>query len=403
MAARLFLFDDDVARGWQPFTLTRPAGEMLFGTESLRARAERVLGLKCEGHLAGDVLLGFDESCAPPCLTPGMIGGTGDRLFLSSRLVPAAAVRANYGNPTVLVAGSQPVGAWIPGGFEAPRALFTGNWPEWLRAPLDGTVLESVWELMAANPDRIRRDGDRFPDDPLPPHVHRLGGGRVALGPGAEIDPGAVLDTTSGPVILAAGARLHAPCRVTGPVYVGPGSTVLGGAIRSSSIGPACKVRGEVESTIMFGYTNKAHDGFLGHSVVGRWVNLGAMTSNSDLKHSYGSVRLELDGGTVDTGLTKVGCFLGDHVRTGIGTVLDTGTVIGAGSAIFGGGMPPKHVPPFSWTGQGESAEYDIDRFVETAARVMARRNVELTEGMRRVYRATFSATSAHRSASRHC
>ena len=402
MAARLFLFDDDVARGWQPFTLTRPAGEMLFGTESLRARAERVLGLKCEGHLAGDILLGFDEFGAPPCLTLGMIGDTGDRLFLSSRLVPAAASRAHR-NPTVLVAGSEPVGAWVPAGTEAPRALFAGAWPEWPRAPLDGTVLGSVWELMAANPDRVRRDGDRFPDDPLPAHVHRLGRGRVALGSGAEIDPGAVLDTTNGPVILAAGARLQAPCRVTGPVYVGPGSTVLGGAIRSSSIGPACKVRGEVESTVILGYTNKAHDGFLGSSVVGRWVNLGAMTSNSDLKHTHGSVRLELEGGKVDTGLTKAGCFLGDHVRTGIGTLLDTGTVIGAGSAIFGGGMPPKHVPPFSWTGRGEPAEYDIERFVETAARVMARRNVELTAGMRRLYRTTFSETSPLRSASKRC
>ncbi len=400
MATRLFLFDDDVARCWQPFTLTRPAGEVLFGTETLRARSERVLRLKCEGHLAGDILLGFDESGAPPCLTPGMIGDTGDRLFLSSRLVPAAAVRTHYRNPTVLVAGSEPVGAWIPAGIEAPRALFAGAWPEWPRAPLDGAVLGSVWELMVANPDRIRADGDRFPDDPLPAHVHRLGGGRVALGSGAVIDPGAVLDTTNGPVILAAGAQLQAPCRVTGPVYVGPGSTVLGGAIRSSSIGPACKVRGEVESTVMLGYTNKAHDGFLGHSVVGRWVNLGAMTSNSDLKHTYGGVRLDLDGGTVDTGLTKVGCFLGDHVRTGIGTLLDTGTVIGAGSAIFDG-MPPKQVPPFSWTSRGEPAEYDIERFVETAARVMARRNVELTAGMRRLYREAFSETSPLRSASR--
>ena len=400
MTARLFLFDDDVARRWQPFTLTRPAGEILFGTESLRARAERVLRLKCEGHLAGNLLAGFEEPGAPPCLTPDMIGDAGDRLFLSSRLVPAVAAPP-LGSPTVLVAGSEPVGAWVPAGTRTPRALFAGAWPRWPRAPLDGTVLGSVWELMAANPDRIRRDGDRFPDHPLPAHVHRLGSGRVALGPGAQIDPGAVLDTTDGPVILANGARLRAPCRVTGPVYVGPGSTVLGGAITSSSIGPACKVRGEVESTIILGYTNKAHDGFLGHSVVGRWVNLGAMTSNSDLKHTYGSVRVEVGGERVDTGLTKVGCFLGDHVRTGIGTLLDTGTVIGAGSAIFGGGMTPGHVPPFCWTGGGAPAEYDIERFVETATRVMARREVELTEGMRRLYRAAFSESSPHRSACR--
>ena len=218
------------------------------------------------------------------------------------------------------------------------------------------------------------------------------------MGEGARIEPGAIFDTTNGPVILAAGARVRSPCRIAGPAYVGPGSTVLGGVLEDVSIGPVCKVRGEVESTVLVGYANKAHNGFLGHSVVGCWVNLGAMTTNSDLKNTYGPVRTRAGGRTMDTGLTKAGSLLGDHVRTGIGTLLNTGTVVGAGSSLFGGGMPPRDVPPFSWGGRRGLAEYDIDRFLVAAARVMARRGVDLTAGMRRLYRRAFADTAPLRS-----
>ena len=396
MAARLFLFDDQVARDWLPFSLTRPAGELLFGTWTLRARAERVWGLTCEGHLAGEALLGFEEPGAAPCVTPEAIGIAGDRLLLSSRFVCDGG--GGFDAPTVLTDGSEPVGAWIPDGTALPQSLLAGRWPRWPRAALEGMLLQSPWQLMTVNGDRIRADARGLPDDELPRRVHRVGPGRISMGEGAVIEPGVVLDTTNGPVILAAGARVQAPCRVGGPAYVGRGSVVLGGVVENVSIGPVCKVRGEVESTVFMGFANKAHDGFLGHSVVGRWVNLGAMTTNSDLKNTYGPVRARVGGRTIETGLTKAGCLLGDHVRTGIGTLLNTGTVVGAGSSLFGGGLPPRDVPPFSWGGQPGLAEYDIGRFLETAARVMARRSVDLTAGMRRLYQRAFQDTAPLRS-----
>ena len=396
MAARLFLFDDPVARAWLPFSLTRPAGELLYGTRTLRARAERAWGLTCDGHLAGEALLHFEEPGAPPCTTPDMIGLEGDRLLLSSRFACDGGGR--FGAPTVLTDGSAPVGAWLPHGTALPPSLLEGRWPRWPRAALGGRLLGSPWELMALNGDRIRADGRGLSNDVLPRHVHRIGTGRVSVGEGARIEPGAIFDTTSGPVILAAGARVLSPCRIAGPAYVGPGSTVLGGVLEDVSIGPVCKVRGEVESTVLVGYANKAHNGFLGHSVVGCWVNLGAMTTNSDLKNTYGPVRTRAGGRTMDTGLTKAGSLIGDHVRTGIGTLLNTGTVVGAGSSLFGGGMPPRDVPPFSWGGRRGLAEYDIDRFLVAAARVMARRGVDLTAGMRRLYRRAFAGTAPLRS-----
>jgi hypothetical protein len=137
-------------------------------------------------------------------------------------------------------------------------------------------------------------------------------------------------------------------------------------------------VRGEVSNSIFTGYCNKAHDGFVGHTVLGHWVNLGALTTTSNLKNTYGSVRLETPAGPRDTGRQFVGSFIGDHAKTAIGTMLSTGTIIGAGASVFGDGRPPKGVPPFAW-GNACSERLSEAGFLEIARRVMPRRDVEVT------------------------
>ena len=191
----------------------------------------------------------------------------------------------------------------------------------------------------------------------------------------------------AGPIWLSEGVRIMAFTRLAGPAWIGPGTTLLGGPFTDVSIGPRCKVHGEIEESVILGYSNKAHDGFLGHAVVGRWVNLGALTTNSDLKNNYGSVRVPGPSGEVDTGLTKVGCFLGDHVKTAIGTMIGTGAVVGAGANLFGDGGPPKDVPPFAWGNGGLAGSYDIERFLETASTAMKRRDIDLTDPMRALFR----------------
>lgn len=401
---RLFLYDDPVARNWQPFSLTRPAGEMLFGTETLRARIERVFGMACSGHLAGGDLLGFEEPDAPGCTVFGSADVAGTRLYLNSRFVPEEGVVAptGLGGATLLTAGSAVVGVSVPHGVRVPAALFAADeQPPWPAVPLAGEVLQTVWGLMAASADRIRSDGERYEGTGIPGGVHMAGSGMISVADDALVEPGVVLDASAGPIIVSRGARVQAPARIVGPTYVGPHSVVLGSVVAEACIGPSCRIRGEVESSVILGFANKAHDGFLGHSIVGRWVNLGAMTSNSDLKNTYSDVRLRTGGTDVDTGLLKVGCFLGDHVRTGIGTLLDTGTVVGAGSNLFGGGMPPRDVPPFSWSAGSELVEYRLDRFLETAGRVMARRGVKMTHGVQNVYRRAFRTTAPLRTAVR--
>ena len=192
---------------------------------------------------------------------------------------------------------------------------------------------------------------------------------------------------------------MEGPARLVGPLWIGPGCKVFGGHVGTSSIGPICKVRGEIADSVLLGYVNKAHDGYLGHALLGRWVNLGAMTTNSDLKNNYGPVSVWTPDGPRNTGLMKVGCFLGDHVKTGIGTVLNTGTVVGAGSNLFGGAMPPTRVPAFSWGTGSDLSEYRLDKFLENAERAMDRRDVPLSEGMRRLFGRAWEASAPDRHA----
>ena len=405
MSPPLILFDDAVARGWRPFTATRPAGELLFGVGTLRSRAEYALGLECAGHLAPG-LHGFDEPWASPVLGADGIdpdaraalhapdGDPQDGLvFLSSRFVAEASTLPD--GPALLMADDRVVGCRLGPDHDLPAPDFYADpdaaAPDLPRHGVRGRLLEHVWELMSGNADRIARDLAQADHAALPSDVHHMGPGPVSVGDRVELAPGVVLDTRPGPIRLDDDVTVEPFTRLVGPAYIGPGTTLLGGPFEAVSIGPVCKVHGEVEHTVVLGYSNKAHDGFLGHAYVGAWVNLGALTTNSDLKNNYGTVRVWTPSGEVDTGSRKIGCLLGDHVKTAIGTLLNTGTVIGTGANVFpvthaGDGrpaptMPPKYLPPFSW-GTPDTV-YDLDRFLETAETVMGRRDVELSDTQR--------------------
>ena len=401
----LFLYDDAVARGWRPFALTRPIGEMMFGTCTLRARAAKVSGAAVVGHVVGEDLAGFDEPEAPPVVTPVLTPEPEDRVFVSSRAVldgPLPSFPPD--RAAVLEVDGHFAGLWVPSGSPLPERLLraamdgTPSGDDAAAVRLSGTLLETPWDLMSGSPQQTRLDAEDFQASDPPAGVHKLGAGRLSIGDGVLIEPSVVIDTRGGPVVLDRDVHVHAFTRIAGPAYVGPGSILLGGSFGDVSFGPMCRIRGEVKATIVLGYSNKAHDGFLGHAVLGRWVNLGAMTTNSNLKNNYGPVRLDVAGRTVDTGMTKVGSFLGDHVKTGIGTLLNTGTVIEAGSNVFGGAMPPKYVPPFSWGVGSDLTTHDIERFLASTEVVMSRRDQPLSEPMRRLFRRAFEASVPLRS-----
>jgi UDP-N-acetylglucosamine diphosphorylase/glucosamine-1-phosphate N-acetyltransferase len=186
---------------------------------------------------------------------------------------------------------------------------------------------------------------------------------------------------------------------IAGPTYIGKGSTIKVGAkiYAGTSIGEVCKVGGEVEESIMHSYSNKQHDGFLGHAYVGMWVNLGAGTSNSDLKNDYGIVRVEIGGETIDTGSMYVGATIGDHSKTGILTALNTGTIVGTGCNLYGAVLHDKFVPSFTWGEGGAYVEYRLEKFLRVARSVMARRKMELSTAEESMLREAFSLTADER------
>ncbi len=200
----------------------------------------------------------------------------------------------------------------------------------------------------------------------------------------AKIQPGVIINCAEGPVIIEAGAEGMEGCMVRGPFVLGCKSTLRMGAkvYGPTAIGPECKVGGEVSNVLFLGYSNKAHDGFLGNAVVGEWCNFGADTNCSNLKNNYGLVKQYsyASGKEENTGLTFCGVVMGDHSKCGINTMFNTGTVVGIAANIFGGGFPPKHIPSFSWGGADDLAPYDFQKGIETIRAVKKRRGMELSD-----------------------
>lgn len=392
--ARLYMFDDAPARAWQPFALTRPIGELLLGAYTFRARAERIAGVRCSGHITAAHLRGFAEPDAAPVVELSDIPTDVPRIFLSSRaVIDWHALQSRPAGAALFRTGGDVFGCMLPAGAPNPD-------PSWIEAPrADGSqivdvaanLIEHVWDLIAENPAQITRDCEARGADAAAPEpacdTIAWSPGVLHVGTDVTIEPNVVLDFTHGPIWLDNGVSVRAFTRLAGPAYVGAGSTLLGGPYDAVSIGPVCRVHGEVEESIVLGYSNKAHDGFLGHAYLGRWVNLGALTTNSDLKNNYGRIRMWTPAGAAETGLIKLGCLLGDHVKTGIGGLINTGTVIGAGSNLYGTDMPPKYVAPFSWGSGSELVAYDVEKFLGVTATVMGRRKLELSEAMRALLR----------------
>ena len=398
----LYIFDDGRARRWAPFSLTRPIAEISFGCGLLRTRTESALGLECAGHLSRSALAGFKEAGSPPVVSTEEVNTESGVVLISSRVVLTAPVDAIREGPSRIEVAGVTVGWVIPPGGDTPSDL-------WLRDPAtaprdgeslswEGALLAHPWDLVEHNPDAISADIAALgATSPAPLGIVMIGDGGLSIAESAVIEPGVVLDTRAGPIRLADSVRVEGPARLVGPLAVGEGTILLGGSIGGSSIGRDCKVRGELWGSLLGDRVNKAHEGHIGRAVIGAWVNLGAGTTNSDLKNNYGTVTVWTPDGDVDTGRIKVGCFLGDHVKTGIGTLLNTGTVIGAGSNVFGGAMPPTAVPPFSWGSGANLTTHKIERFLETTERVMSRRSLELDDSMKALFKRAWSVTATQR------
>jgi UDP-N-acetylglucosamine diphosphorylase/glucosamine-1-phosphate N-acetyltransferase len=260
------------------------------------------------------------------------------------------------------------------------------------------------WDLVHHNPEQIKQDfkffnlGGQILGAVLP-HATLIKEENIYIAHGAVIKPGAVLDAGDGPIFIDQDAVVMANACVQGPLFLGSRSAIKMGAkiYEGTSIGEVCKVGGEVEESIIHSHSNKQHEGFLGHSYLGQWVNIGADSNTSDLKNNYSTVRVHINGEMVDSGLMFVGLTMGDHSKCGINTMFNTGSVVGVMSNVFGSGYSDKYIPSFTWGGIESSEEYALEKALEVARRVMERRKIALTSDMRDMLRRVFEMTTSER------
>jgi UDP-N-acetylglucosamine diphosphorylase/glucosamine-1-phosphate N-acetyltransferase len=395
LPSAVYLYDDARARTFEPFALTRPAGELRAGALLVRERWARALRGSVGGHVAAPHLAGFEEPDAAPVIDEGEIPA--GSWLANARFAPAL---ADTPRGEVLVAADRVAAVRLSAPLDVERLRGGSLTLDELAARLpreissiDGWWMDEVWDYIGFLVPMLERDlpilGASLPRG-LPAQTFGVGEHPVFVETGAVVEPNVCFDVGAGPILLRAGSHVQAFTRLVGPLYVGQGSTLTTDRIAASSIGDVCKVHGEVSNTIFLGHANKGHDGFVGHSILGRWVNLGAGTITSNLKNTYGSVQLWTPDGVRETGLQFLGTLFGDHAKTGIGLRLTTGTVLGAGANVYGSTMPPKAVSPFSW-GEAEAfSDYRPDKFLEVAARMMARRHVTLGDGARRQLLASY-------------
>lgn len=246
--------------------------------------------------------------------------------------------------------------------------------------------IKNTWDIFKLNDAVLRQDflqitkdrtSEKFSD------TNTIIGNQIFIEEGAIIQA-AIINTETGPVYIGKDAEVMEGSVIRGPIALCDHSTLKMSSkiYGSTTIGPHCKVGGEVNNSVIFGYSNKAHDGFLGNSVIGEWCNLGADTNNSNLKNNYAEVKL-WDYSTqkfAATGLQFCGLIMGDHSKCGINTMFNTGTVVGVSANIFGAGFPRNYIPSFSWGGAGGFTDFKINQALEVAEQVMGRRQIELTE-----------------------
>lgn len=377
MSPGLYLLDPDPAPVWAPFAGVRPLCELRAGAYLVRERWETFIGAEAREIFAAPHLAGFEEPGMPPVVARRRVEGPA--VIGSSTFAPHGLAPDLPAAPARLVSRGITVGWAVPDGVTWDGPLADAQPIE-----VPGLVLHGVFDLLPALhkllPDDTRAMlGD---SDPVPAGSTVIGDPAALALHEALVEPGVVFDVSHGAVVIESGVEIRSGSRLEGPLWVGANTRVLGGDLRGSAIGPRCNVRGEMASSVFFGYANKSHDGFLGHSVVGRWVNFGAGSITSNLKNTYGPVRLEVAGTTIETGQQFLGTLAGDHAKTAIGTLLGTGTMLGAGANVFDAVRAPKYVAPFAWGGTSNE-RMSRDGFLKTVERVMPRRDVELSDAMR--------------------
>jgi UDP-N-acetylglucosamine diphosphorylase/glucosamine-1-phosphate N-acetyltransferase len=421
MEQTILLFEDEGFQSLLPLTYTRTAADIRCGVYTLRERLRRLYGQEPQALTRSYLAEVFGSGRWPL----QVLASNRPVLLINSRLIdcgclaqivdaPIGTILLSDDNNTARSGGTLVAARLSPSLASAIFAYLLEQNAQFAIEELTrfGTVIRQrprmlnfPWDIIAANAEMIESDATLLEGDSYLPALQHPDAAlwqmyapeRIKVHRDARIEGPVALDARDG-VIIIGNARLEPFSLLQGPVAIHDGALISGARVRGgTTIGPVCRIGGEIENTVVQGYSNKHHDGFFGHSYLGEWVNVGAMTTTSDLKNTYGTIKVTLDGyGQVDSGRLKLGCFLADHVKLGIGVHLNGGSVVATASNIFGTHFAPKTIPAFTWGGE-RFREFRIDRMIDVARKVMGRRNVTLTAAQVAILQHVFAVTSQDR------
>ena len=387
------LFDDNTWQNLLPLTFTKPVSEIRIGILTITE--------KWETYLSGKLTYQTQEYLSAKYKAVY----TNNAVFINGKICPTPELLSQINNlefnkgikkgNTLIVYRSNQASA-----LNIEDALSSS-----VETDINYLSVENTWDIFSKNGEAIKQDFELLTrgrnSQPLSSSNTVIGDAKaIFLEEGAVVEA-AILNTKSGPIYIGKDAEI-----MEGSVVRGPFALCEHSALKLSTkvygpttIGPHSKVGGEVNNSVVFGFSNKGHDGFLGNSVIGEWCNLGADTNNSNLKNNYGNVKLYnyAQQKMVDTGLQFCGLTMGDHSKCGINTMFNTGTVVGVGANIFGGGFPPTHIPSFSWGGAEGMEDYQFDKMIETANRVYARRSISMSSEEKQILQTVFDKTKKDR------
>ena len=385
------LFDSDVRNSLLPFTYTRPVADIRIGILTIREKWEFFLGFTTT-----TITEEYLEAKYP-------MVELNKNILINASFLPTK----NLVNQVRKLSKNQAI-------FQGEQivAFFTSDTQEnvdfdsyeQLKFQEDLIQIKHTSDIFSLNDKAIQADFDLLTEgrtsQPIPDGVHTIQKQNIFIEQGATVSYSS-LNASKGPIYIGKDSEIMEGCLVRGPFALGKNSILKMGtkAYGATTLGPHCKVGGEINNSVLFGYSSKGHEGFLGNSVLGEWCNIGADSNSSNLKNNYAEVKLwnyENERFT-NTGLQFCGLIMGDHSKCGINTMFNTGTVVGVSANIFGSGFPRNFIPSFSWGGAAGFTIYQMKKVIEVAKVVMKRRDLELSETDISILQHVFDETSKFR------
>jgi UDP-N-acetylglucosamine diphosphorylase/glucosamine-1-phosphate N-acetyltransferase len=406
------IFEDEQYLNFEPLIYSRPVYDLICGMTTLKEKIIRLfpkerITLKCRSYLEPFIKVENLKRKVNQLEDD-------DYLFINGRIVAPSNLKnilsTKSGEEKVFISKGQVVAAKVSkkritdlslSKSEFINTKLFGDLPS---TEVDIEVVNYLWDLVYLNGKEIQNDFKIYTKGKSSAKkkyagVNFVNKKNIFIGKDVEIKPGVVLDASTGLIFIEKNVTIFPNAVIQGPFFIGESSKIKSCATiyPNVSISKVCKVGGEVEDTIIHPYTNKQHSGFLGHSYLGSWINLGADTNNSDLQNNYGTIKVQVNGKHIDSGKQFVGLMMGDHSKTAINTMFNTGTIVGFSSNVFGGDFPPKYIPSFGWGGSESMKEYKLVKALETAKAVFARRDKNFTGEDEKLFEYIFNLTKEDR------